>query len=774
MAPQGSQDMASAQKDLAPAIAQAAPTPVVAINGSPAHDRAARRQPITFDLGNCRLPQPGHGFVTRSLPRAVAQGKYKTPPSGEWVTYENAASGDRMHQAQAAKRVLQGADAEAASVPGGANGSALGVLSPRGGGHTPQNTPEFLAMLHDNELFEPEAGTQASEQPHVSGSGRDLGMLRVMSLDGVAHQASPAGIPGDGISFSTPAASSGLGVHGGFVQNYGEGQMPAGISPGAQGNDGMPAVGGSSNDVMTTLVYMSKATLGHPPAGAKASSIPTASFGPTAAPAASSAASLAAAESIAGPAAAPTTVASVAEEVAVPSAASLVDAGLSASLVPPSAAAAGTDGQGMSLDGVAQQPSAAGDNSAFGTPTTGISPGYGHILISTHGGGHMPTGMSPGYVMRTPDFCLPVLTPLPSTFPSQHRRHFVPNQDSAVAQPASSLGAASQATAGASLISVGFPGQLAEAPAVSSATSNAAVGSPAGPAAAPTSSTTVASVQAAEITGDHLFPCQLQCSKKQKQTPEEDAAMSGAAAAPQQAAATQPTVQLAGTNPFTMGVDQPNKRVADEAGKKGKPARKAAASIQSTVGPSKPTDATAHSSSSSSSILPAQEMPHGGGGQSGAAPAEPSSLEPTGAAQQAAPAAQRSAQMLPPLPRPGKRSRTDNTCQADPNYPPPLMSQASSGASPVLQKRKGPSRHPPLKATPLLMKKKPRGRWLGVEKSKGKELWWITVRVALHLLRKLHQLCHWAACYQGLSASPRAQLSSRPIGARGTSPTPPS
>jgi len=52
--------------------------------------------------------------------------------------------------------VLQGADAEAASVPGGANGSALGVLSPRGGGHTPQNTPEFLAMLHDNELFEPE------------------------------------------------------------------------------------------------------------------------------------------------------------------------------------------------------------------------------------------------------------------------------------------------------------------------------------------------------------------------------------------------------------------------------------------------------------------------------------------------------------------------------------------------------------------------------------------------------------------------------------------
>ena len=51
---------------------------------------------------------------------------------------------------------------------------------------------------------------------------------------------------------------SGLGVHGVSVQNHGESQMPAGISPVAQGNDGMPAVGGSSNDVMTTLVYMSK------------------------------------------------------------------------------------------------------------------------------------------------------------------------------------------------------------------------------------------------------------------------------------------------------------------------------------------------------------------------------------------------------------------------------------------------------------------------------------------------------------------------------------
>jgi len=131
------------------------------------------------------------------------------------------------------------------------------------------------------------------------------------------------------------------------------------------------------------------------PAGAKASSIPTASFGPTAAPAASSAASLAAAESIAGPAAAPTTVASasVAEEVAVPSAASLVDAGLSASLVPPSAAAAGTDGQGMSLDGVAQQPSAAGGKHCFQAQSFVIVEHKPRFMIFQHRSRHQPQWM---------------------------------------------------------------------------------------------------------------------------------------------------------------------------------------------------------------------------------------------------------------------------------------------------------------------------------------------------------------------------------------------
>ena len=41
--------------------------------------------------------------------------------------------------------------------------------------------------------------------------------------------------------------------------------------------------------------------------------------------------------------------------------------------------------------------------------------GHGSMLISTHGGGHMPTGLSPGYVMTTPDFYLPVLTPVSCT-----------------------------------------------------------------------------------------------------------------------------------------------------------------------------------------------------------------------------------------------------------------------------------------------------------------------------------------------------------------------
>ncbi|KAL0018833.1 hypothetical protein WJX77_008429 [Trebouxia sp. C0004] len=494
--------------------------PTGASPGPPAQDKAASRQAIIINLGNWSLPQPGDGFVTPSLPGASAQGNYKTPPSGEWAVYDNVASSDCAYQAQAARRVLQGADAEAARVPGGANGSALGVVSPGGGGHTPQNTPDFLAMVFSNELFEPEAGTQVLEEAHVSRSGQDLGRLRVLSLDGVAQQPGPAGTPGDGISFSTPAASSAVGVHGtsmqshgGSIQSHGGGQMPTGISPGAQGNDVM----------MTPDLWL----------------------------------------------------------------------------------------PGMSLDGVAQQPSSAGiprDESALSTPATGVIPGHGNMSIGAHCWGHMPTALSPGYVMTTPDFYLPVLTPLSSTPLSQHSQDFVPHQDSAANE-------------------------------------------------------------------GNLSPSQLHCSNRQRRTPREDASLSNDAAAPRQAAAMQPTLQLGkltGLNPFTMGVGQPNKRAADQTGKKGKPARMAGANIQRTPGASKPAHAMAPSSSSSS-------LPLKGGGQSGAAPARPSLLEPTGAAQQLAPAAQRSAQTL------SLRSETPSPDQAQ------MSTDAVDAAA---QKHTSFSRHP--------------------------------------------------------------------------------
>ncbi len=41
-----------------------------------------------------------------------------------------------------------------------------------------------------------------------------------------------------------------------------------------------------------------------------------------------------------------------------------------------------------------------------------------------------------------------------------------------------------------------------------------------------------------------VSPSQLSCSKRQRQSPEEDAALSNDAAAPQPAAAMQPTLQL--------------------------------------------------------------------------------------------------------------------------------------------------------------------------------------------------------------------------------------
>ncbi len=193
--------------------------------------------------------------------------------------------------------------------------------------------------------------------------------------------------------------------------------MPPGISPGAE--DGtyammtpqlwLPAMtppsmahSHSSQDMAPAVQEqgpVNAQAAGNPgaasPAGAEASFIPMASFGPAAALAASSAASLAAAESTAGPAAAPAAVAfaEVADEYAVPSAASLADAGLSAGLVPPSAAAAGTAGQGMSLDGAAQQPSPAGGKHRSQAQSSIIVEHKSQFMMFQHRSRHQPQKM---------------------------------------------------------------------------------------------------------------------------------------------------------------------------------------------------------------------------------------------------------------------------------------------------------------------------------------------------------------------------------------------
>ena len=153
----------------------------------------------------------------------------------------------------------------------------------------------------------------------------------------------------------------------------------------------------------------------------------------------------------------------------------------------------------------------------------------------------MPTGMSPDYVMRTPDFCLPVLTP-------QNRQRFVPDLDSAVAQ------LASPAIAGASLILTPLPQATAEAPAVSSAASTAAAGSPAGPIAAPTACIAAASVEAAEQSAAPIAASIVDISAApgtsvSAQTPAGAIAASSAAAGVMPASAT--AAKTDGHGPFT-------------------------------------------------------------------------------------------------------------------------------------------------------------------------------------------------------------------------------
>ena len=46
-------------------------------------------------VGNA--PQPGEGSVTPGYAKGMDEGDYKTPPSGQWVSFDSAGSGDRAY-----------------------------------------------------------------------------------------------------------------------------------------------------------------------------------------------------------------------------------------------------------------------------------------------------------------------------------------------------------------------------------------------------------------------------------------------------------------------------------------------------------------------------------------------------------------------------------------------------------------------------------------------------------------------------------------------------
>jgi hypothetical protein len=67
--------------------------------GAPTQVKAAHARPalraITIKLGS--RPQPGEGFVSPSYARGLEQGDYKTPPSGQWMSFDSAGSSDRAY-----------------------------------------------------------------------------------------------------------------------------------------------------------------------------------------------------------------------------------------------------------------------------------------------------------------------------------------------------------------------------------------------------------------------------------------------------------------------------------------------------------------------------------------------------------------------------------------------------------------------------------------------------------------------------------------------------
>ena len=68
--------------------------------GAPEQAKASHtcpaQRPITIRLANG--PQPGQGFVTPGYAaKGMEEGDHNTPPSGEWISFDSAGSGDRAY-----------------------------------------------------------------------------------------------------------------------------------------------------------------------------------------------------------------------------------------------------------------------------------------------------------------------------------------------------------------------------------------------------------------------------------------------------------------------------------------------------------------------------------------------------------------------------------------------------------------------------------------------------------------------------------------------------
>ncbi|KAL0035785.1 hypothetical protein WJX77_002591 [Trebouxia sp. C0004] len=197
--------------------------------GAPTHVKASHSRPALQAIsiiGN--RPQPGEGFVTPGYAKGMKEGDYKTPPSGQWTSFDSAGSSDRAYLAQAARRAqpVPRVAATAAMAPGGVEASAgtshptdlavnqpvtqLSMASGAPDNHVPQSTPEFLAALHDIQLdiqvCKPEGNMQIEQDCQVNSSCQ--GLMAMSVADGVAQQFGPAGTSRGDVALNTPAVTA--------------------------------------------------------------------------------------------------------------------------------------------------------------------------------------------------------------------------------------------------------------------------------------------------------------------------------------------------------------------------------------------------------------------------------------------------------------------------------------------------------------------------------------------------------------------------------------